>query len=123
MKITTKIKNDSTVWFSDLRPRVGDVVSHQGNYFQNTTGINKVPQVGVINGWIFIGSENPINQVNLKIISKGPGNIQQGIQPGDIVCGMLDDNVTFIPFGKYLGNNEPGDFQNVENYSTNPLEF
>ena len=121
MKITTKIKNNSTTWNANLRPRVGDVVDLQGNFFQNVSGINSDPNLGV--DWLFTGSTITLNQGNLKIISKGVFNFFPNIQVGDIVCGMLDDNITFIPFGKYLGDNNLGGIQNVLNYTTDPLEF
>lgn len=123
MKAISKIKNNTIVWNQYLRPRVGDVVIYNGNYFQNTSGFNSVPQNNNLSGWVYVGSENPIFQSNLKIISKGFGNSSQIIEERDIVCGMLDDLVTFIPFGKYKGDINGNRTQNIENYSTNPIEF
>ena len=55
----------------------------------------------------------------LKIAVKGEENVLKTIEPGDIVFGLLDDGITFIPFGKYNG----GGLGDINNYSTNPIEF
>lgn len=123
MEIAVKIKNSSTNWNENLRPRVGQVVQHNGNYFQNTNGRNHIPQIGEDNGWVYIGLVNPINQTNLKIISKAEGNTGPNIENGDVACGLLDDGITFIPFGVYLGNINGNEYQNIENWKTNPIQF
>lgn len=123
MEVAVKIKNSSVEWSKLLRPRVGDTVLYNGNYFQNTSGINRIPQIGTENGWTHIGSVLPINQSNLKIISKGIGNYGPNIETGDIACGLLDDGVTFIAFGRYLGNINGNEYQNVNNWQVNAIDF
>lgn len=120
--ITVKIKNNSTAWNKYLRIRVNDVVVIDGNYFQNTSGINSNPLEDNAD-WNYIGTEKSFKNNKLFTISKGNGNVLETIQAGDIVCGMLDDNSTFIPFGKYIGDVNGGGVQNVQNYITNPISF
>lgn len=123
MSLIVKIKNKTRNWDKLDRPRVGEVVDRNGNYFQNISGINSEPQTGLNKDWVFVGSITPIKRNNLNIASKGPGNMSENIEIGDIVYGLLDDGVTFIPFGRYLGDVNGDDLQNVDNYKVNPLEF
>ncbi len=54
------------------------------------------------------------------IVFKANGNENDAIrEPGDVGCGWLEDGVTFIPFGKFLG----GDDQDVANWNTSPMTF
>jgi len=123
MSLIVRIKNKTRNWDKLDRPRVGEVVDRNGNYFQNISGMNSEPQTGLNKDWVFVGSITPIKRNNLNIASKGIGNINENIEPGDIVYGLLDDRVTFIPFGCYLGNLNGNNVQNVDNYKVNPLEF
>lgn len=124
MKTTTKVKNNQTNWYKYFRPRVGDVVVYQGNYFQNTSGRNDgEPQIGPQKDWIYIGTYQTVKQSQLMIVSKKPGNIGNEIEPGDLVCGMLDDNTTCIAFGRYMGDINGNALQNVNNYECNPINF
>jgi len=43
MQTIAKLKNKSTVWSAQLRPRVLDVVSYSGSNYQNTSGLNATP--------------------------------------------------------------------------------
>ena len=123
MKTTTKVKNNQTNWHKKFRPRVGDVVLANGNFFQNTSGINSNPQIGPQKDWVYIGTLNTFRQSNLNIASKKPGNVGMKIEVGDIVYGMLDDASTFIAFGRYLGNLNGNGYQNINNYQVNPINF
>lgn len=40
-------------------------------------------------------------------------------QANQIVCGLLADGVTFIPFGQFLG----GDVEDPANYNSSPMTF
>lgn len=99
-------------WHAKRRYAIGSTVNKDGVSFQNSTGANGVP--GISNDWTTLNTLG-----NLKIASKGVGNINSYIETNDIVYGLLDDNSTFIPFGKYLG----GDLQNIASYNTSPFTF
>lgn len=43
MQPIAKLKNKSTSWSAQLRPRVMDVVLFNGSYYQNTSGMNASP--------------------------------------------------------------------------------
>lgn len=63
----------------------------------------------------FINQSNIIPAGQLKIF-KATGNTLASLEVGDVAAGFLT-NGTFIPFGKYLGN----DIQDINNWDTSPM--
>ncbi len=52
-------------------------------------------------------------------IFKAKTNFEVFLEVGDVASGWLADQVTFIPYGKYLG----GDVQDIANWNTSPMNF
>lgn len=52
MQLSPKLKNKSVPHSMALKPRVGNVVSNNGSYYQNTSGINS--ELSNINNWFCI---------------------------------------------------------------------
>jgi hypothetical protein len=52
-------------------------------------------------------------------IFKSSTNIGSVLEAGDIAVGFLNDGVTFIPFGQYLGT----DPQDINNWNTSAMDF
>lgn len=52
-------------------------------------------------------------------IFKAKTNFEVFLEVGDVASGWLADQVTFIPYGKYLG----GDVEDLANWNTSPMYF
>ena len=106
MKITSKLKNNSSPWSVNLRPKVNDVVSVEGNYFQNTTGRNSDPD-SVQTDWTFVGKEDKTKMIvkyGERIVFKISTNLNNSIQEvGDFCQGFVEGQ--FIN-ADYLGPDE-----------------
>lgn len=107
MKISLKLKNNSSPWSINLRPKVNEVVSLNGNYFQNTTGKNSNPD-SVQTDWTFVGKEEKTSKTFIKygkrIVFKAAGNPNESIQEiGDFCQGFVEGQ--FIN-ADYLGPDE-----------------
>lgn len=61
MILTAKLRNNSTPWSANLRPRVSDVVSNGGVYYANVAGYNGTITDTAI--WFPIGAQTPGSSV------------------------------------------------------------
>jgi len=107
MKVTSKLKNNSSPWSINLRPKVNDVVSIGGNYFQNTSGKNSDP-TSVQTDWTFVGKEDSLPKTFVKygqrIVFKIEANTNNSLQEvGDFCQGFVEGQ--FIS-ADYLGPDE-----------------
>jgi len=119
MQNQTILSNTDILWASYLSPKVGQTVRLGLNIYQNKTGKNSNPQLGL--DWSFVCQVDAGK--DLKIWKKKAGNVSEDFEPGDLGYGLLNDGVTFIPIGRYENNDLGGGVQNINNWYTSPIDF
>lgn len=123
--VKTKTQSNNIAWSENLRPKVGDSVSHNGSEWSSINGINSEPGVG--NDWKQIVSESkevrPIVTVfgNKFFLLKSPLNNNplnsEKIEVNDfIVDGFFNDS-TFWMKAVYTNTNPNSDINLESNWN------
>ena len=120
MQTKTKLLNSNNFWNPNRRYKVNAVVDYFGVTYQNSTGINSDPTLGL--NWIVIKGIESIQNGNFTIYKNNQNNNYLNrylLEPLDVGIGWLPNTQIFIPVGQYLGGN-PND---INNWNTSPMDF
>jgi len=82
--------NGNPAWDENKRYSVNEVVSYNGNDYQNTTGKNSNPEL--LNDWI-VTSEGIKPYTDFRFVIKGFGNTSDNYEAGDVFQGWVSDGV------------------------------